>query len=292
MLDEDDGGSEDGEEDLLDAEIPDVPEFDPRDVAMSWTVLSKIAKSPAHLRHAAMIGRTDEGSLSMKMGRNFHAVALGDPFVLFEPGQFTDKKGKIKTHKGVRSGEAWAQFKAEHAGKCIMSPSEFRRAHAMTQALLANADATRILFGPGVEREACVEWEKDGRKMRSHIDAWKRGEWLADLKMVKDAKPDHYQRSGQWANHHTQVCLYDEADRFITGRPDDVEIPLYLVTVEGAPPYPVVVWQLDATSLDAGRRTIGAWWNYLRICEESNQWPGYSQHIETFVCDSNDEDAA
>ena len=266
--------------------LPSVPfaDFDPRTVPMSWTILSRFGKSAAHAKHAAWTGKTDAGTQAMKMGRGFHAVALNQPYSIFTGKQ--------------RRGKDWDRHVSEHIeehgeGAPILNPREHALASAMAAAIRADYDAAPLIFGEGVRLEERIEWERGSRAMSSHVDFRKPGQWLGDLKGVKDGRPARYQQAGMWAGHHAQVCLYDEADAYDCeqrGVVREPEIPLYLVTVEWEPPHVVVVWKLDELAKDAGRRRIGTWWNELQASEQTGIWPGYTLTIETFTAEEIDPD--
>lgn len=253
-----------------DIELP--PSFDPRAVPMSWTVLSEYRRSPAHARYKAERGRTDEGTLAMKLGRGFHAVALEQPYAVYSETK-------------QRRGKVWDAFKAAHAGMPILTPGEHAKAFAMAHALHSNRDAERLIYGDGVIREGLIEWVRDGRAMTSHVDFRKPGVYLGDLKGVKSAELGRYQYAGLRDGHHAQVKLYEEADAYQFGRDVDDEIPLYLVTIENSEPFCVVVWELDAFARDSAKKMIARWWERMKSCEAANHWPGYSQAICQFTAD-------
>ncbi len=270
---------------IFDDEEGDSPpvEFDPRTVPVRWSWLSKFKLSAKQARHAANRGSTDEGSLAMRLGTGVHAVTFGQPFAVSD------------LRRGTKDRKA---FEIEHAATLgsapIMSSKQYAHAKAMSDALHADPTAAPILFGEGVEHEKLIEWTRHGRRCRSRLDAVAPGLWIADLKTCRSAQPSRFIRAATWAGYPGQLCFYDEADAFHSGRLDDDgrvehEIPLYIVAIESAPPYEIVTYPLDATAIDLGRKMIGQCWNALRVAEAENAWHGYTQSPWPFVVDSDDE---
>ena len=265
---------------------PAPAEFDPRSVPVRWSWLSRFSLSAAHARHAANRGNDDAGSLTMRLGTGVHAVTFGQPFAVY-------------TETKTRRGKVWDEFQHEHVRRLgphapILNEREYAHAKAMADALRADPIAAPILFGEGVEHEKLIEWERDGRRCRSRLDAVLPGCWIADLKTCRTAQPARFVRAATWAGYPGQLCFYDEADAYHTGRlgPDgrvEHEIPLYIVAIESTPPYVVVTYQLDEFAIELGRRTVGAHWSELRVAESSGYWGGYVSTVATFTADDPDE---
>lgn len=286
----------DDEDDALDPAEPDdediapPPEFDPRTVPVRWSWLSRFSLSAAHARHAANRGNSDEGTLAMKLGTGVHALAFDQPFSVFGPGVFEGKP-----HKGRRGTKAWKAFKAEHdrtlgVAAPILTVKEHAHAAAMAHALRTDPIAAPILYGDGVEHETLIEWTRNGRKCRSRTDARLPGCWIADLKTCRTAQPSRFIRAANWAGYPGQLCFYDEADAYHTARDVTADpIPLYIVAIESAPPYVVVVYQLDEFAIDAGRRTVADYWAALNRAEGDGAWHGYSQSVCRFTADDPKE---
>lgn len=270
---------ESGEDDEADDIAPAASEFDPRTVPVRWSWLSRFSLSAAHARHAANRGNDDAGSLAMRLGTGVHALTFGQPYAV------------TALRKGTKARK---EFDAEHAATLgnapVMTPAQYTRAKAMADALHADEHAAPILFGPEVEHEKLIEWERDGRRCRSRLDAVAPGLWIADLKTCKSAQPIQFVRAATWAGYPGQLCFYDEADAYHTGRLGadgriEAEIPLYLVAIESTPPYVVVTYQLDEFAIGLGQRTLGMYWSALRKSEHERSWPGYSSTITTFTAD-------
>ena len=80
--------------------------------------------------------------------------------------------------------------------------------------------------------------------------------------------------------YHAQMAFYDTGAK---SNGIDTSKGLYLIGVEDKAPYPVTVLRLTAETLDAGKRACALWLERLRMCQDSDQWPGYTQSVVDFV---------
>lgn len=243
---------------------------DPRTLPVRFSTLKHIARSPAHYWHQATT-TYDDDSLARRLGSGTHAMMFGTPEVIV----FTGKQ---------RRGKAWDAFKAEHAGKVILSRSEHAKASAMVAALHANPLAERLLFSPGTIHEQRLDWSWLGRSIRSTPDA--RGAYhLVELKTCRTADPEWFKRDATRMAYHAQLAFYRRAILEAIGtKPREV----YIVAVESVAPYAVTALQLTERALDQGERLARVWFERLLVCEATNAWPEYSQAIVEFdVADSD-----
>jgi len=244
---------------------------DPRSRPVRFSWLKEFSRSALHAFHAAQGERT--GSAAMHFGSVAHAVVLDQPWIVFGPGMFNGKE-----YKGVKSGAYWEHFQKEHAGKVILSQAEADKAEAIRAAVARHPIAAPLVYGPGVQRELELTWRYGQRACASHVDIYKRGSHVADLKLLKDVAPDRLQRVAFWSHYHAQLAMYvTAAEALGHGTPP----AQYLIAVENTPPHAVTVLQLDTDALELGRRQIGAWMSQLQVSEESATWPAYSQSVVT-----------
>jgi hypothetical protein len=134
--------------------------------------------------------------------------------------------------------------------------------------------AAELLEG---EHEIPVEWTMLGRKVATRgIDTLNRKHRRhVELKTTNNAHPLAFQRGALRYGYHAQCAMYDEAARSLGV---DVE-EHYVVAVETAYPFPVTVHRVAPRLLDEGRKLVRSWMEMLRTCEESDEWPGYTQAI-------------
>ncbi len=253
-------------------------------VPARWSWISHFASSPLHARHAALHGK--EPTAAMKLGTAGHVVTFEQPFEVFR--EENPKTGEVWN----RNSKAWKEFKADREARDIapLSVKEYDHGCRLRDALRDHSDAAALLFGEGVVREQPIAWTRHGRACSSRPDARKPGDWIADLKTCRTAKPERFAAAARWSGYPGQLRFYEEADAFERGRdlgslrrPD-----LFIVAIEPFAPYAITVFEFDVTAREFGARSVSACWESLAGAEASNEWPSYSQSIVPFVIESDD----
>jgi hypothetical protein len=244
--------------------------IDPTDLAITPTFplrfghLSKFARSPAHYlearsRDAAMI---EQATPAMEKGSAFHAVVTGTAEVIKYPGK-------------VRSGKAWEQFQAEHAGKLILTSTAYEQVMGMAEAVWSDPVAARLLHPPGLVYEQTLRPELHGWPCRATPDI-RSPDYLVELKSSSTTEPEQFQRHGCRMLYHAQLAFYLQA---CAAAAIPVKRDCYVIAVEAAPPHPVVVHQLTERAIDMGERAIRMWVERLRSCIAQDFYPGYVQSV-------------
>lgn len=254
------------------------------DVPVRWSWLSHFLSSALHAREQALHGK--EPTPAMKLGTAGHVVTFEQPYEVFR--KTNPKTGKVWN----RSAKAWdedeARCKAD--GIELLTVAEYDKACRIRDALRGNRDAERLLFGPDVVREQPIHWVRRGRACSSRPDARKPGDWIADLKCVRTARPDRFASSCRFNGYPGQLRYYREADCFEMGRHvDSLHVDLYVVAIEPFAPYAVTVFELDPTAREHGDRTIATCWELLTQAEATNYWGGYAEGVVPLVIPANDE---
>lgn len=248
------------------------------DVAMTWTALKEMSRSPAHCRYRALEPDGGEQTLAMRLGSGVHALTFGTPPVL--------------VYDGRRSGKAWDAFRseAEAAGAIVLNKREHAIAQGMTDALRADPVAAPLLFADGVEYEQPMAWTVDGRAYRTRgVDFRHRGrKYIGELKSARSAKPGQFDRCYLGLLYPAQLEIYDEGDAILTGRDREADpFALYIVAVEPTPPHAVCVYVIADSARRAARRKIGMYRSILATCEAANAWPSYSLSPVPFEVDES-----
>lgn len=232
-----------------------------------------MAQSAAHYAD----GRVEETS-PMRKGTALHAYMLGgaDKVVTYKGGARNPKFTK------------WQEFKAEHAGKHIVIPSELKDVEGARRALERHQRAMDLL-DDGVQ-ENRIFWEFDGRKCAGTPDVLrpKNGrKRLTELKMVKTSEPWKFKRQRRDAAF--QCAWYvDGIARCGAYEPGPVD-EVYVVAVEMKPPHNVTVFRVCESMLLKGRRVWRMWWEQLRTCERSNYFPGYAENDVDWEDEADDD---
>lgn len=254
---------------------------DPRSIPTRYSLLKRMAQSPAHYLHAAqqpqddslaaqLAGAAPQGtkrSEALRFGTAVHQLLLGN---VTKVGRFTGAR---------RAGKEWTAFqeRAAELGQVeILNEKEWARAEAVSGAIRRKKAAMRLLFD-GTRVEERIDWEFVGKACRSTPDARARF-YTADLKTAQTAQPDLFARHALRLFYHAQASLYadaTEADSTGWGRPSDA----YVIAVEKTPPYPVSVFRFTERAMLYGTKLCRVWIEMLNACEATNQWPEYISDI-------------
>lgn len=233
---------------------------DPRTVPVRFSRLKRMSQSALHYHQACQFD--DDDTLSRRIGRGTHALLFGQPLTVWTKR---------------RQGKAWEAFEAEHDGEEILTEKEFAQSKATADAIRRDRIASALLFD-GTQLEKRLTWKLDGRDCQGTPDAFapKR---VIDLKTARTTEPDRFVRAATWMSYHAQLAWYQDGIE-LAGLPRPEEC--YIVAVESTAPHAVTTLRVTERALDLGRRLNKLWWERLLVCEQSNQWPGYSQSIVDF----------
>lgn len=246
--------------------------FDWRAVTLRYSLLKKMGTSPAHYRHAAM--HDDDDSLSLRLGAVTHAMLFETPFSVWT--------GK------ARRGKEWDEFEKANDDRPIANVTEALSCRAIVDALRADPIASRLMFETGMIHEQRIDWAWGGRAFRSTPDARGNGR-IVDLKTTRCAEPGKFRWDAIRYSYHAQLALYQQAAMAGLGETID---ELYIVAVESKAPYCVTTMRLTPQAVALGMQACIAWYERLRVCEECDAWPGYSQSIVDLDMDSGESGRA
>lgn len=247
--------------------LSEPPEFDPLSIPVRQSNLKLMARSPAHYLHGAQhgIGKTN----SLEHGAAVDAMVYGTQPVLAYPG-------------AVRRGAEYEAFRAEHPGAIILTRTEYDRAAAVARALQRNELAARIRDG---QRQQEIRWQIDGRDCIGTPDAFS-DEHVSDLKTCESSAPERFVWNVRRYAYHAQLAWYRNG-LLLSGRANPQAC--YLVAVESRPPHVVTVFRLTERTLEQGTRAWRLWWERLRVCEQTGEWPGYAQtDVDLDIDDAED----
>lgn len=240
--------------------------------------LKAAGRSPAHAR-LALMGEGDDETRSMERGSATHALLFETVPVVAYPG-------------AVRRGKEWEAFQANHADDLIVTAADYEKANRMADAVRANYLAQDVLRGT---REKTLLWKDGGRECRATPDVADYLNHVTELKTCATADPQRFTWQALRMHYHAQLAWYlDAVVACGLGRPQAA----YIVAVESSAPWPVTVLRLTDRALEAGRRACRLWFERLRGCERTGEWPAYSQSVldldvpDEFELDFGDSEAA
>lgn len=192
-------------------------------------------------------------------------------------------KGQFLVFKGTRDArhDKYKKVLARAAlGKQkIITEEMHETAMAIQQAVRSNMEAAPYIAGG--ERELTVLWDYEEPQVAS-LDGWTmpmraRLDYVTDaaiidLKSTFDASPEAFGKQ-MWNNGcFVQAAMQQDGVAAITRRVR----PYYWLAVEKAPPYAVALYEPDPDDLRRARDTYRDWLRKLRVCQETDTWPGYT----------------
>ncbi len=231
---------------------------------------SRLKKMGLSAAHYAADQR--QGTSAMSVGTAAHSLILGGPPVVAYPG-------------AVRRGKEWEAFQAENADACILTKREAEQANAIAESVRRCSLSMRLLEGR--HEVELPPWRVGGRVCGGRVDVIGDldGGHVCELKTSNSAEPYRFTRLGLRMAYHAQLAWYQHGA--MAGAGLDVG-SAYIVAVETSPPYVVTPMRVTFRALEMGTRIWRSWFERLRVCEESGEWPPYVQHVTDF--DIEDEE--
>lgn len=235
------------------------PLVDPKTLPLRFSRLKQFSLSAAHYLHSCQGDSFD--SLALRMGSGVHA------------GLFEDRP--LVCYDGVRNGKAWDRFERHHheLGAVILNAREHAIALGIIGSVRRHERAMELLFD-GTTREKTFDWEFLGRKARATPDAHVPGVRNTDLKSTRTSEPRRFARDAINRHYHAQLAFYDQALEQHVGKAPETD---YLVSVENAAPYLVVVWRLPEATLEVGHKLCREWMEQLLAAEDAGYYGGYTE---------------
>jgi len=239
---------------------PEVPFED----YLRWPLLSQSTlkagqDSMAHLKAAIDGMRTVKVTDDMLLGSALHVTFL-------EPELAATRVVKWEGER--RAGKEWEAFKAEHAGKIILTDGNYTKLVGMVRSLRRHPEVKR--WQNRIEHvELSAVGDIGGVRFKGRCDALT-PDPLVDLKKVSSGDLGNFTRTVLNFGYHMQAFIYSrlfKRDRFM------------FITVEDAPPYDVVPYELSPAFIRHGEREVNVLIARYKWCSERNEWPGRSDDV-------------
>lgn len=233
---------------------------------LRFSALRQMGKSAAHYR--AAIAAESATTSGMDIGSAADLMILGGQPVLAYPG-------------AVRRGKEFEAFSAAHPNALIVTRKEYDQASGIAEAIAGCHDAVRLLTGV---RQRTHYWDFQGRPCRGTPDVVGDG-FLTDLKTSETSDPRYFPWKVKRYAHHAAAAWY----RHGLALCDVLIAESYIVAVEQTAPYVVTVFRLTDHVLELGERLWRLWFEQLKVCEESDAFPPYTQAIVELDLPDEDE---
>lgn len=252
-----------------------------------FTHLKAMNESPAHYQASVEVGFEREG---FGFGRLVHYLTLLPKEAYERAFVVWDHKDKSGEKLAPRNGKVWEAFKEAANGLDIFTSKEVAEAHVLAAAVKNDPVVRRLgLLNPANDTEKLIDWNFAGVPFRSHLDILgvtsSGRRFVADLKTTQSAKPDRFRWEARRLHYHAQLATYEKAAESIGRRVDDALI----IAVEKSVPYAVTVFLVTPALLEEGSVLTRKWLELYRVCAKADQWPGYTQDVETIDVRSLDD---
>jgi hypothetical protein len=269
---------------------PNLPEADYRaDPAVANSDLKYMRRSAAHFYDARLDpDREPEVDTTAKIeGRALHCAILephtfGQRFYFVDEGMPRDlrhlRNAKSPSPDTVAAIKAWDDFEARNAGKQIIARSstvkvqkaaQRIRQHPELMAYLRTGAAEESIFArdpvTGVPVKIRTDW-------RTTIDGLR---IVLDFKSCEDARPEAFSRDAEKYGYFQGGAWYCDVHEWAgLGKVD-----LYLLVAFEKTGPGVMIYELQDSELDAGRRAYRPALDLYAHCMAVGEWPSYSTDI-------------
>lgn len=247
--------------------------------------LDQIARSPAHYKAWVEAPEQDE-TPALAFGKAFHHFVLENAtfkraFVLAPEGaprrpSVTQLNAKNPSTDTLVAIDYWRQFDSIHAGKRMLSQSDFDVIRRMADAIDAHPLARNLMLAG--QREATARWldPETGIQCKARADFFvpEHG-WLFDLKTTDDASPETFGRSVARYRYHVQDAFYSQG----FGHAGHKINHFFFAAIEKDPPYAVSVCVCDVAAIDRAEGLIRRDMTRLAECIRTDEWPAYGNDV-------------
>jgi hypothetical protein len=219
-----------------------------------------------------LIGRAVHEAILESEKFTEHYACLDDSIVVAAIGGANPRA--TKAYKEFK-----AQFESDTAGKEVLIIDEYASILNIRDAVMAHKAASKLLNEAG-ESELSLVWEdkQTGVPMKGRLDKLLTTSRIIDLKTCESANPKDFEKSIFNYGYYLQAAVYTEAFKVNYG----IEpLPFTFIAVENKPPYGVAVYELDEQALVLGQQVMRQCINLYKECKEFNDWPSYSQEVQT-----------
>lgn len=266
------------------------------DPAIAISDLKEMSLSPLHFWSKKFGGYRAEQTEAQEIGTLTHLSVL-------EPEEYARKtvlkpadaprkpteaqrNAKKPSEDTIAAIKWWDDWSAVNAGKTELSQDDSTQIAGITQGVMSNADAVKLMDGALKEvamfKTIVVNGVTIRTKGKADIICSSKGsdaEAIADLKTVDRgyANPDDFSYSIKKWGYAQQAAWYIDLYNMLTANDDpfttDVKKSRWVfIVAEKLPPYVCVTLELDEDSIEAGRAINKRHLETLAECFKTNVW--------------------
>jgi exodeoxyribonuclease VIII len=234
---------------------------------ISRSKLLLMDKSPYHFWYEVYSGVAEkkDPSPSMNVGSAFHTLLL-------EPELFAQEFAVApKMDRRTTAGkEQYNKFMELSEGKIVLTDDQYAKASVMANHIKQHEIVTTLLDDSVFEQSIFWTDKETGIQFKSRPDIWS-SKMVVDLKTTADASIHGFTRSALNYGYYLQAGMAFEACKAI-GKPFEMFV---ILAAEKEAPYVPAVLIMDQEALKFGIAQFHSYKTRLKICLDSNKWPGY-----------------
>ncbi len=213
-------------------------------------------------------------SLDMVFGNASHKAIL-------EPERFEKEYGRSDQRLTPGKGP-WVKFVAANNFKLPLSEEDYDACIAMRDAVWSHPTAGDLLRSPGQNEISALWMDKEfglpckGRQDRFGLyQGWPT---VIDLKSARDATRRAFGKAINEYGYHEQAAMY--LDGFETLAPVNADRRYVFIVVEKEAPFCVAVYELEAESIEVGRKRYRRHLRQYAACRESGVYGGLGDGMD------------
>lgn len=248
---------------------------------LSNSMMTKLLKSPAHLKYYLDNPDSDASTPAQVLGQQVH-TALLEPelFKDFVRGVDGDRRTKAvkEQHK-----ELVEQYGAEN----IIKPATYDQIDGMVKSVMANPHASSAIRS--AQLEGMIEESLFWVDSQTHVDCKARvdvipssssmyGDSLIDFKSTIDASMESFSKSVWNFGYARQAFHYLRGWNALN--PDEERTNFIIIACEKSPPYATAMYELNKDCLGFGAVEVNALLRLYAECDAEDQWPSYPHTIQ------------
>jgi len=200
-------------------------------------------------------------------------TAVHDVCLLQDESRIVVIPPEVLASNGAKSGNAWKQFAAEHAGYITFKQAEYDAVMACVRAVKAHPLAGELLSSKGPFEKLFTCEDSRGLTLRTRPDKlayWRDRVVVPDIKSTTDTSPGAFVKAIANNRYHCQEYFYKKVLREC---PEHIEVDAFIfIAVNKSSPHFVDCYIIDDEFQEIGKRTVEDGLDRLALRTKNNDW--------------------
>lgn len=266
-----------------------------KDPAIAISDLKEMQYSPAHFYSKKYGGFRQYRTEAMNIGTMVHlrvleperfaAETIMDPVDAPKRPTKAQREAKKPSEETIKAIDFWDDWERVNGQKTVLSVEDLAQINGVAAAIEAHPDAAALLANSTRELAMFRTVQVDGQTVRikGKADVIGNNDIIADIKTVErcNANAWDFGRSVEKWSYHMQAAWYLDLYNGLTQIDDPFsgiteKTKWVFIVAEKEPPFAVATLELDAESIEIGRRMNEAYLKQFAKCQATGEWPGPS----------------